>query len=731
MEMDSDEDNVLFGFEAQEDEEFNEGTTGLLGMTVSSTTAPPSSFSAASASASKSFAAPSPPLLSNITHTSSTSFSSFSSSSASASPLPQDILSVHTQSATSPTLENTISSGASSSTPSAELQKTQNGGSYKAFDGIFKTPLSTPKTATSTKPRAEASVPPQSTQHKKEFAKEFLSVHSSASSSSFSARPKQQQPQPQPQPNALRFITPGGSLAAKKKKKKQRVLVLDEEDTDNHDEMKKEKKKKADQQPHLLEEEEDEKDEIEDFDDDLFSQTQMTGVPNKKSLSRNRRRRSRIPGPAGDLEDIIDSPLKKGKKKTLLTSLIEPPASQSPIILKEKLESSVDTAQDKLVLGLDPYLSTEVLPKKDPDFYRGPWLSMCQTFDLPPFTAAIQRLASSLSKSLSQQSQDPERSSQPRSQEHIRGMIRNSVALEWSIGLILEQTYVERISHLFVLVKTMVTDINASVTLKDPTGEMQGTIHHKALAFYRNKIRVGAVLKLVRVTVFSPTPEQHYLNITLNNIVAVWPRNEPRPRELRNIPDWRNTNPLTIYARRAVEPLLKASQQRAQQNVQQPSNANRGTQHPSGGAPSSMPFMNSAIVQPQPSAIMSPRFPVPTNNNSNPRLPPPPPRMPHETFSQAFAQQLATPPQPSYSTLPFGAPPSTQPQLPPATQRNYTHQHHSYPDYTTPPPAAFNAYKHAQTMDAPYDDDQYAEDDLLFANLDPNFLLGLERRQIN
>ncbi|GJS78963.1 hypothetical protein Tco_0728844 [Tanacetum coccineum] len=63
------------------------------------------------------------------------------------------------------------------------------------------------------------------------------------------------------------------------------------------------------------------------------------------------------------------------------------------------------------------------------------------------------------------------------------------------------------------------------VTLKDPSGTMRGIIHYKVFKEeegYARSINVGAVLILRNVYVFTPKPSNHYLNITLRNIVKVF-----------------------------------------------------------------------------------------------------------------------------------------------------------------------------------------------------------------
>ncbi|GJZ12730.1 reverse transcriptase domain-containing protein [Tanacetum coccineum] len=65
-----------------------------------------------------------------------------------------------------------------------------------------------------------------------------------------------------------------------------------------------------------------------------------------------------------------------------------------------------------------------------------------------------------------------------------------------------------------------------TVTLKDPTGTMGGTIHYKVFQNeddgYAKSIKVGYVLILRNVSVWTSKPSQHYLNITIRNIVKVF-----------------------------------------------------------------------------------------------------------------------------------------------------------------------------------------------------------------
>nr|GEZ54125.1 AAA+ ATPase domain-containing protein [Tanacetum cinerariifolium] len=63
-----------------------------------------------------------------------------------------------------------------------------------------------------------------------------------------------------------------------------------------------------------------------------------------------------------------------------------------------------------------------------------------------------------------------------------------------------------------------------TLTMKDLSGTILGTIHHKVIGEggYENDITVGAALILANVLVFSPKPSMHYLNITMIIVVKVF-----------------------------------------------------------------------------------------------------------------------------------------------------------------------------------------------------------------
>ncbi|XP_078656200.1 uncharacterized protein LOC144902570 [Branchiostoma floridae x Branchiostoma belcheri] len=145
-----------------------------------------------------------------------------------------------------------------------------------------------------------------------------------------------------------------------------------------------------------------------------------------------------------------------------------------------------------------------------------------------------------------------------------------------------------KVSQLCVWVKLLSSDgRNGSVVFRDHTGEMQGTIHQKVLEEYPSEIKAGTTLVLRQVGVFSPSARNHYLNITLNNIVQVYPpgtksgiTSNPSSQDSPELnqsppPSWlkfQDTSPTctrTVVSQASTTTVGRGNTQKPGQNVQQ------------------------------------------------------------------------------------------------------------------------------------------------------------------
>ncbi|GJZ50991.1 hypothetical protein Tco_0605506 [Tanacetum coccineum] len=66
--------------------------------------------------------------------------------------------------------------------------------------------------------------------------------------------------------------------------------------------------------------------------------------------------------------------------------------------------------------------------------------------------------------------------------------------------------------------------LKENVFILDPYGALMYSIHYKVLdvGSYGKDIIVGAAMILANVSVFTPKPSEHYLNITKRNVVEVF-----------------------------------------------------------------------------------------------------------------------------------------------------------------------------------------------------------------
>ncbi|XP_020853461.1 homologous recombination OB-fold protein isoform X2 [Phascolarctos cinereus] len=87
----------------------------------------------------------------------------------------------------------------------------------------------------------------------------------------------------------------------------------------------------------------------------------------------------------------------------------------------------------------------------------------------------------------------------------------------------LKQLPRNKVPTMAVMIKSLSrSTVDASVVFKDPTGEMQGTVHRLLLEERQNELKTGSVLLLKQIGVFSPSLRNHYLNVTPNNLVQIY-----------------------------------------------------------------------------------------------------------------------------------------------------------------------------------------------------------------
>ncbi|KAM9394445.1 uncharacterized protein hrob [Pholidichthys leucotaenia] len=90
----------------------------------------------------------------------------------------------------------------------------------------------------------------------------------------------------------------------------------------------------------------------------------------------------------------------------------------------------------------------------------------------------------------------------------------------------LKQLARNKVPNMAVVLKSIIhTHADAKAVFKDPTGEIQGTVHRRLLEDRVEELKVGAVLLLKQVGVFSPSHRNHYLNVTPNNLLRIYAPN--------------------------------------------------------------------------------------------------------------------------------------------------------------------------------------------------------------
>ncbi|KAK9719109.1 hypothetical protein K7432_005005 [Basidiobolus ranarum] len=132
---------------------------------------------------------------------------------------------------------------------------------------------------------------------------------------------------------------------------------------------------------------------------------------------------------------------------------------------------------------------------QEDDFVSGAWSKMLLTLNLPKYTPSTVPFVKNASPFLS-----------------------------YNIQYILDHGFQKKIPYVILMIKeTRSNEINVGVTFVDPTGEISGTIHRKVVEMYPDDISTGTVLVLQQVSVFSPSLHSHYLNVTPQNILHLFP----------------------------------------------------------------------------------------------------------------------------------------------------------------------------------------------------------------
>ncbi|XP_077644486.1 homologous recombination OB-fold protein [Lonchura striata] len=107
----------------------------------------------------------------------------------------------------------------------------------------------------------------------------------------------------------------------------------------------------------------------------------------------------------------------------------------------------------------------------------------------------------------------------------------------------LKQLPKNKVPSMAVMIKSLTrSSAGAGAVFRDPTGEMQGTLHRLLLEQRQSELRAGSVLLLRQVGVFSPSHRNHYLNVTPNNLLRIFPP-EPEGCSPRQVPGLAELSP--------------------------------------------------------------------------------------------------------------------------------------------------------------------------------------------
>ncbi|PNI17631.1 C17orf53 isoform 1 [Pan troglodytes] len=197
--------------------------------------------------------------------------------------------------------------------------------------------------------------------------------------------------------------------------------------------------------------------------------TAASRTPQQPTHPSTRAKTRRFPGPAGIL-----------------------PHQQSGRSLEDIMVSAPQTPTHGALAKFQTEIVASSQASVEEDFGRGPWLTMKSALGLDERDPSCFLCTYSIVMVL-------------RKQAALKQLPRNKVP------------------NMAVMIKSLTrSTMDASVVFKDPTGEMQGTVHRLLLETRQNELKPGSVLLLKQIGVFSPSLRNHYLNVTPNNLVHIY-----------------------------------------------------------------------------------------------------------------------------------------------------------------------------------------------------------------
>ncbi|KAI9239164.1 MAG: hypothetical protein BYD32DRAFT_243934 [Podila humilis] len=227
--------------------------------------------------------------------------------------------------------------------------------------------------------------------------------------------------------------------------------------------------------------------------EDRQGQTGARRSKSSSSLPSDKRERRRIPGPAGNLPKLTEA-----EKDALFSTKTSRRGGTKASAPTRTASATMNTRHTGPISALDLKILARPKRPRDSIFVSGAWEEMLTAYNLPGYKPSTLDIYKGI---------DP----------WITTTISDILSQEWHVK--------SKIERLVVMVKSFtLSEMDASVTLLDPSGEMRGTMHRQVLE-ENNKdkeIRVGTVLALKRVAVFSFSSASLYLNITAHNIDRIF-----------------------------------------------------------------------------------------------------------------------------------------------------------------------------------------------------------------
>lgn len=171
------------------------------------------------------------------------------------------------------------------------------------------------------------------------------------------------------------------------------------------------------------------------------------------------------------------------------------------------------------------------MPKgiQESHFFKGPWCAMSAALNIPFPEPAVWQPGADVNVEVEHLNCPQARFVANRSALLAHPLLCNS------ISKLTRHRSLTGVRQMLVIITSLTAyDSDVAAEVMDLSGSMTACVHRRVLEEHGTHFAVGAAVIVKKVSVFSPTPDSHYLNIVPACVSRVFPPGTPLPPAVRS-----------------------------------------------------------------------------------------------------------------------------------------------------------------------------------------------------